>query len=60
MKAEISTVNRKTKKTKKVRRMMNEFIRLCLPMMAPALAILAIAAAGRVFRIKKITESHRF
>ena len=40
--------------------MMNEFLRLCLPMMAPALAILAIAAAGGVFRIKKITESHRF
>ena len=29
-------------------------------LMAPALAILAIAAAGRVFKIKKITESHRF
>lgn len=39
---------------------MNEFLRLCLPLMMPALAILAIAATGRVFRIKKITESHRF
>lgn len=39
---------------------MNEFLRLCMPLMAPPLAILAIAAAGRIFRIKKITESHRF
>ncbi len=39
---------------------MNEFMKLCWPFLAPALAILAVALVGRAFDIQAIKKSHKF